>query len=245
MGLAMPTEIERIRDLKTSAKNQRDRGSRGYPRALSMLQEAITIAQTELKRSTVVEYRGQLAAELSDCFGLVGGIQRRWAEESSRDERAPHLKASIRAYDEGFKIESDPQYGIVNSYNLVNRLVVRILLMPDALVVADGLLLDPEIAPLNLTHELEQASTTIRQQLAGPRRGDYWAMADLALLEVLLGHSRAAVAYSDFIGTSPPDFAYTSALANLRPLAKLPLPCTGALNEAVDLLDVQLQRLRA
>ena len=242
----MPTEIERIREFKTGAKNQRDRGTKGYPRALSSLQDAIAIARDALAQSTVAEYRKQLAAELSDCFGLVGGIQRRWADESSGgDDRAAHLVASIRAYDEGFGIESDPQYGIVNSYNLVNRLVVRILLVPAALGAPDPLVVAPEIASLNLTHELEQASTTIRQQLVGPRRGDYWAMADLALIEILLGRASAAVAYADFIGTSPPDFAYTSALASLRPLAALQLQRASVLDEAIHLLEGQLQRLRA
>jgi hypothetical protein len=122
--------------------------------------------------------------------------------------------------------------------------VVRLLLTPAALV-SDIHLVDPEIAPLNLPDELEKASTTIRQQLAGPRRGDYWAMADLALLEVLLGRRPAAVAYADFIDISPPDFAFASALASLRSLAELPTPCAIALREAVDLLEGQLQRLRS
>ena len=55
----MPTEIERIRDLKTGAKNQRDRGSKGYPRALSMLQEAIAIASAGLDQSTVAGIAGR------------------------------------------------------------------------------------------------------------------------------------------------------------------------------------------
>jgi hypothetical protein len=66
----MPTPIERIRELKTGAKNQRDRGVKGYPRALSMLKEAIAIAQADLGESTVAERRSQLASELSDCYGI-------------------------------------------------------------------------------------------------------------------------------------------------------------------------------
>jgi hypothetical protein len=241
----MPTQIERIRDLKTGAKNQRDRGTKGYPRALSMLRDAIAIARADLDESSVAELRTQLATELSDCFGLVGGVERRWADESAGEERALHLKASIRAYDDGFKFESDPQYGIVNSYNLVNRLLIRLLLSPGALVADDAVVLDPNIPPVKLAHELEQAWVTIRQQLAGPRRGDYWALADLALLEVLLGRSSGAVAYADFIGLSPPHFAYASALASLRPLAELPVPSAPSLREAVALLESRLQRLRS
>lgn len=241
----MPTQIERILEIKTGAKNQRDRGIKGYPRALSMLEDAITRARTELDDCTVAEYRAQLAAELCDCFGLVGGVQRRWADATDGDERLGHLKASIRAYDDGFVFESDPHYGIVNSYNLVNRLVVRLLLAPSALAAGGAAVIDPEIAPLNLAMELDKASATIRQQLAGPRRGDYWALADLALLEVLLGRSTAAAAYAQFIAMSPPDFAYASAVATLRPLADLPVSSTSALQEAVTLLEGRLQRLRS
>jgi hypothetical protein len=241
----MPTPIERIRELKTGAKNQRDRGAKGYPRALSMLKEAISIAQADLDVSTVAERRSQLASELSDCYGLVGGVERRWADESKDDERVLHLKASIRAYDDGFKFESDPQYGIIDSYNRLNRVLVRLLLRPDALAADDAAVFDPDIPPVNLRHELEQTSDVIRRQLAGSRRGNYWALADLALVEVLLDRSPATVAYADFIALSPPDFAYVSALAGLSPLAKLPIPSASSVGEAVALLEDRLNRLRS
>jgi hypothetical protein len=240
----MPTPIERIRELKTGAKNQRDRGLKGYPRALSMLNEAITIARADLDESTVTERRLQLAAELSDCYGLVGGVERRWANESKADERTLHLKSSIRAYDLGFKFESDPQYGIVDSYNLLNRLLVRLLLRPEALDVDGVVELDPDIPAVNLKVELDKASATIRQQLAGPRRGNYWALADLALIEVLLGRCRPDTAYADFIALSPPDFAYVSALDALRPLAELPVSTAPSLNDAAALLQGRLKQLQ-
>jgi hypothetical protein len=240
----MPTPIERIRELKTGAKNQRDRGVRGYPRALSMLKEATSIAKAELGQSTVAEHRSQLATELCDCYGLVGGVQRRWAAECKVDESAEHLKDSIRAYDDGFIFESNPEYGIVDSYNRLNRLLVRLLLRPDVLDVDDAVVLDPGIPPVNLRHEFEQTSSVIRSQIAGPRRSNYWALADLALVEVLLGRRQPAAAYADFIALSPPDFAYISALAGLRPLAELPIPIAQSLREAVALLEDRLKRLQ-
>jgi hypothetical protein len=241
----MSTPIERIRELKTGAKNLRDRGARGYPRALSMLTEAIAIARDDLDRSTGAERRAQLANELSDCFGMVGGVERRWGDESEADERTLHLKAAIRAYDSGFAFESDSQYGIVDSYNRLNRLLVRLLVRPDALAADDVVVIDPEIPAVNLRREFEKASDFIRQQLTSVRRGNYWALADLALVEVLLGRSPAAVAYADFIALSPPDFAYVSALAGLLPLAKLPIPSAPSLGEAVALLEDRLGRLRS
>jgi hypothetical protein len=241
----MPTPIERIRELKTGAKNQRDRGAKGYPRALSMLAEAIAIARADLENSTSGERRAQLATELSDCFGMVGGVERRWAYESEGDERALHLKAAIRAYDNGFTFESNSEYGIADSYNRLNRLLVRLLIRPDALYSDDVVILDPEIPAVNLRREFEEASIFIREQLTGTRRGNYWALADLGLVEVLLGRSPAAVAYADFIALSPPDFAYVSALAGLRPLAKLPIPTAPFLQKAVALLQDRLDRLRS
>jgi hypothetical protein len=241
----MPTSIERIRELKTGAKNQRDRGVKGYPRALSMLKEAIAIAQADLGESTVAERRSQLASELSDCYGLLGGVERRWADEFQGDESVPHLKASIRAYDDGFKFESDPEFGIVDSYNRLNRLLVRLLLRPAALDAVDSVVLDPDIPPVNLRGEFEQTSEVIRRQIAGPRRGNYWALADLSLVEVLLGRSQPAAAYADFIALSPPDFAYISALAGLRPLVELPIPSAQSVRAAVALLEDRLKRLRS
>ncbi|CAM5781095.1 Caspase family protein OS=Rhizobacter sp. AJA081-3 OX=2753607 GN=HZ992_24855 PE=4 SV=1 [Rhizobacter fulvus] len=236
--------IDRIRDLKTSAKNQRDGGLDGYPSALEMLGDAIELARNELATSTVAERRIEMATELSDCFGLVGGVQRRWADEADDSARDQHLKEAASAYDQGFVYESDPAFGIVNSYNLVNRLVVRVLLAPQALTSDEPMHL-PGIAPLKLRDELGNAVTTVRGQLAGPRRGDYWALADLALLEVLSGRTGAATAYVDFLALSPPDFAYESVLGGLRPLAELPIVTAPELNAAVELLQGRLDELVA
>lgn len=241
----MTTRIEQVRNLKTSAKNQRDRGGKGYARALAMLEEAIAIANAELSANPSAETRVAFARELSDCYGLMGGVHRRCADEAGGGERVTQLEASIRAYDQGHRYESDPQYGIVDSYNLVNRLLVRLLLAPDALTSNAAIVLDPNVAPLHLAHELEQAAATIRQQLTGPRRGNYWALADLALLEVLLGRRPASTVYADFVAASPPDFALTSALAALKPLAELKIPPAAALGDAVNLLEDCLKRLRA
>ena len=99
--------------------------------------------------------------------------------------------------------------------------------------------------PVDLTGKLDEAAAEIRKQLAGPRHGDYWAIANLALIDVILGRSPAAVAYGDFFGASPPDFAYVSAIGALRPLAELPMPRATALGEAMNLLEDRLKRLRS
>ena len=243
--MATETPSEQIRALKTAAKNQRDRGIRGYPRAEALLREAIAIGEAELRSSSVPERRVEMAAELSDSYGVIGGVQRRWADETAGAEHEEHLKSSIRAYDDGFGYESDPQYGLVNSYNLVNRLLVRLIWDPEALAAQRQVVIDGTTPALNLAAELDEAAATVRGQLAGKRRGDHWAMADLALLELLLERGSAASAYADFVDASPRDFEYESALATVRPLASLPLASAESLRDAVNLLEDRLKRLRS
>jgi hypothetical protein len=240
----MQTRIEQVRNLKTSAKNQRDRGGKGYARALTMLDEAVAIANAELSANPPADARLAYARELSDCHGLMGGVHRRCADEAAGEKRIEQLKASIRAYDKGHRYES-PEYGIVDSYNLVNRLLVRVLVAPEALTMDADLVLDPDIDPVNLPRDIERAAATVREQLTGPRRGNYWAMADLALLEVLLGRRTASAAYTDFLGASPPDFALTSAIAALKPLAERKIAVAPALGDAVKVLEDRLKLLRA
>ena len=243
--MATETPSEQIRALKTAAKNQRDRGIRGYPRAEALLREAIAIGEAELRSSSVPERRVEMAGELSDSYGLIGGVQRRWADETAGAEHEEHLKSSTRAYDDGFGYESDPQYGLVNSYNLVNRLLVRLIWDPEALAAQRQVVIDGTTPALNLAAELDEAASTVRGQLARKRRGDHWAMADLALLELLLERGSAASAYADFVDASPRDFEYESALATVRPLASLPLASAESLRDAVNLLEDRLKRLRS
>ena len=174
----------------------------------------------------------------------MGGVHRRCADEATGEERIEQLKASIRAYDKGHRYES-PEYGIVDSYNLVNRLLVRVLVAPEALTMDADRVLDPDIDPVNLPRDIERAAATVREQLTGPRRGNYWAMADLALLELLLGRRTASAVYADFLGASPPDFALTSAIAALKQLADLKIPVAPALGDAVKVLEDRLEFLRA
>lgn len=237
----MQSQVERIRELKTEAKNRRDRGLRGYERAVRMLKEAIGIAEAGLEESALAEHT-QLATEITDCYGLIGGIERRWASDTVGAERDEHLLQSIAAYDRGFEQESDARYGIANSYNRLNRLLSRLLLKPMSLeggVTNFG----PEVTALDVNKELVATAELIREQLIGTRRGDFWAMADLALIHVVLGHADPAAAYAEFNAMSPPDFAYKSALAGLQPLAEVPLKTAGSIKKAIGALESRLGRL--
>ena len=223
--------IQTILDLKNSAKNRRDRGR--YSIAVSKLEQAIALAEAELNSTeTTAAGKMQFAKHLSDCYGMQGGIYRRWALEaaerqgaSAEQERTAYLAKSIKAYDEGFEYENNEAYKIIDSYNLVNRLVSRILYDPTWLSNESS-----QSYPIyegdkvgNLKVELERAKKIIDEQVKLPRRRDPWALADQALVALLLGEADPVSAYADFIAVAPPDYVYVSAISAIEPLAELEL----------------------
>ena len=234
----MPTIVDAIVDLKTKAKNRRD--LERYDRAAGFVQDAISLAKKEL---VTPEFRVKMASELADCYGLLGGIERRWAliADASKEHTAEHLRKSVAAYDEAWSFESG-DYGVSSSYGMVNRLISRVLADPNAF--AQGSVTDLEgVKPLTVRVELEEA----RKKIAESKRAesDYWAAADLALVQILLGKGNPANLYAGFIEKSPPDYAYNSALDVLRPLSERELPVKADLQDAVKLLNAQLAKLQA
>jgi hypothetical protein len=227
----METVVDQIRKLKTQAKNRRD--LRRYDAAVRILQDAIGVAERSLSNS---ELRTQMAEELADCNGLLGGVQRRWALESDGDARDARLRDSIRAYDAAWKFESG-DYGVVNSYGMVNRLVSRLLLLPKSLFTEDVTDFGPGIEQLAMRVHLKDALDRIEAQLSRPRRDDYWAAADLALVNALLENEDGRSAYVVFLRKVPPAYAFKSVLDVLRPLAALPWPLRESLTQAVEFLE--------
>jgi hypothetical protein len=214
-----------------------------YESAIEILKQgAVPLIQGELASIALVDLKAQLASELSDCFGIMGGIYRRWGLESdSEQDRLLHLRESVDAYEKGYEVESDPEYNIVNSYNMVNRLVSYLLLEPNSLSDPSTPGRNGVDVSYNVGYELEKAESVVREQLKEKRRGDVWALADLAMLSLLLNLSDPTTAYADFIANSPPSFAYESALATLRPMAEVNLPMAEKLREAVRLLEGKLK----
>ncbi|HEX8650037.1 MAG TPA: tetratricopeptide repeat-containing protein [Pyrinomonadaceae bacterium] len=236
--------LQTIRNLKTRAKNRRDLGR--YERAVRILEEeAIPLIQKELSSTSLADWRAQLASELSDCFGILGGLYRRWAlETETEQERKLHLRKSVDAYEKGYEIEKNPKHNIINSYNMLNRILSYIFLEPDSLWDATPSEKASYGKAYDVRQELQKIEAVIREQLKEKRRGDIWALADLALVRLLLGNDDPVVAYADFNAKSPPDFAYESALSTLRPLAKLRLPVADKLSRAVELLEEKLGQLQ-
>jgi tetratricopeptide (TPR) repeat protein len=240
----MSDPLDNVRKLKKRAKSQRKRGK--YESALSFLKQAIESAQREFDLQNTDLEKKPFAFEVGDCHGIEGGIYRRWAldekerltdlgeSESARRKHNELMIKSIKAYDEGFKYEST--YGNVNSYNMVNRLVNRLFYNPTWLATVPTdipqvikLVVDEQGVKVEVAvkDELEKAKDALRQQISvtGERRADIWALADQALVTLLLGEEDddPALAYADFIAASPPDYAYDTVISALEPLSELKL----------------------
>jgi Tetratricopeptide Repeats-Sensor len=240
--------LQSVRDLKTKAKNRRDLGLRGYPSAIATLEQAIAQLLREFEATSRHGWRSQLASELADCYGILGGIRRRWGlelEPMDHQQRLEQLAASIEAYDRGYRLESDEEFEILASYNLVNRLVIRIFYDPRALSDPSAAVSPPGVEALDVRKELQDAEVILGKQVSLERRGDVWALADLALVELLLDNRRDAMSiYAAFNAASPPAYAYDSALSTLKELSALDLPKAERLRNATRLLENWLDRTR-
>jgi hypothetical protein len=167
-----------------------------------------------------------MASELADCWGILGGLERRWALDPASDpgQLLEHLQRSIEAYDKGYEYEKESSSSGTSTYNKLNRLLVRVLRAPELLTTgraAEG--------AMNVRAELEELSEQISQHATD----NVWTAADMAMLNVLLGRQDAASAYAAFERMKPPDFARQSALDGLVPLAELDLPTAAGLRDAI------------
>lgn len=132
----------------------------------------------------------EAARLLADHHGQLGGIYR----------RADLLNQAKKHYAEGADIERE--WNLDVTYNRTNHLVVSVLLQPDRV---------PELAP-----EISSVAETIGRQVLRDRRNEWWAWADLALLNLLSGRPADALwAYHRFTGTGPRRRDYESALSVL------------------------------
>jgi hypothetical protein len=209
-----------IIELKTQAKNRRD--LKRWDRAAALIMEAIGLAETEYNSTEAREWRVKMAIELADCWGILGGLERRRALEpaSGGAQRQEHLRRSIDAYDKGYEYEKEALGSGNSTYNQLNRLLVRLL-------ACDG--------TVDLRAEFEKLRpklATVAEQISSRPIDNVWSAADMALLNILLGRQDAATAYAPFERMQPPDFARQSALEMLIPLAKLDLPNAKALRDA-------------
>jgi hypothetical protein len=214
----MTDVLQEVKRLRASAKSLRD--------AAVLDGDVITLkdARAELEKAVellrpVVPVRGsqwpdadkEYGLRLYQCLGSLGGTWRDGAELALDDGAKNECwHQSVKYYDEGHAIESGTHdryadFGFVDSYNLLQRLVVRVLRAPRCLdnpstELGHG---------LNVPQELATAERIVNEQLEGPRRNDAWAMADLALLLILRGHTREQ-AWRKFAESNRSNEAYES-----------------------------------
>ena len=197
--------LDEVLALKASAKSSRDDGD--WEGALTDLQEAIGIL-LDLKAEVSPSVASRLATEFADTYGLIGGIEKRWALQLDGEERRRHLEASLAAYDKGFSYEHDLGPNDANTYNRVNRLVGRVLL--DTRVLQND---------AKFTEDLRIAEKVLYEQIgSGGRQKDPWAYSDLGTVRLLRGKPDALAAYRELDQLRPPRFVYDSALTTLQPL---------------------------
>jgi hypothetical protein len=236
----MENLFEKLRELKTKAKNRRD--LKRYESAATCANQAIQTLESALDSTDATE-KSKLADQLADSYGLLGGIYRRWGLSVDGQQKNELLQKSFNAYNTGYeKYEKCEEYKIANSYNRLNRLVSYLLINPASF--SDGPVDLHDGQTLTVKERLESAGRNIDQQLKLERRGDIWAIADLALVKLLLESETPMAAYADFIAASPADYVYDSALSVLRPLSALELPVASKLKDAAELLEGKLQQIR-
>lgn len=169
-----------------------------------------------------------LATELSDCLGSLGGMRRRHADALRRLGRSAEADAMFErardAYERGRSLEADDRFRIANSYNLVQSAVVPVLTASARLADLGGTLQDIAFA--------------IERQIVTTRSNDPWAYSDLGLVYLLSGdEARAQRNWDRMDALQPQRKVYASGLPVLESLA-------GALPEIAPALQRATDRFR-
>lgn len=175
-----------------------------------------------------------IAAQLADCWGILGGVYRAQGDN--------YLEDAKKAYDEGNKYESSPRFNILNSYNRVNRLVVRVLKDPNLLSEPQPVVNDIEGPDKKTMRELfSETDAAIEQQLVAGRSDRPWALADLAMVRLLGELPNVDIALKDLDeSTSNDPFPCESMLKVLRELIARNLPMNDKLISAGERLRTKL-----
>jgi hypothetical protein len=122
-----------------------------------------------------------VAEQLADFWGIRGGLYRSRGSALPGGSGGADLDTAIQAYDQGARYESSERFGLLNSYNTVNRLVLRIIRKPDILNAEQAVPGDKK----RMVDLLEDAAKLIENQLDKGRTDLAWALADLAMIELL------------------------------------------------------------
>ena len=215
-------DLEDVLGLKDSAKSARDNGN--WPEALTDLQDALDVLRAMADAGS-----DDITAEIADTYGMIGGIERRWALTTEGADQAEHLERSRQAYDDGFEREERISSLEGTTYNRINRIIARVLIRPSILAGEPG--------DLDISRELADAEELVDEQTDGERKRDPWAYCDLLMIQLLAGGGEAASTLDVLVGLHPPGFVYKSLLDTLEPLAR-------AAKSVRPQLESTVQRLR-
>lgn len=212
-----PMELQRIAELRAEAKAARDDGRPGD--AIALLGPLATELEEMLRghdpASPASSVEQRVAGELAETYGLLGSAHR----DAGDHERA------LGAYDRGWEIEAGARYGLVSTYNAINRVVTRIVMAPERLSGRAGAA--PGAEEVDVPEELDRLAARLSALVDGPRAADPWAAGDLALVEVLRG-AAGAEAWDRFLDLAPP-WAVRANLTTVSLLADLDTPRQEAL----------------
>jgi len=165
-----------------------------------------------------IERRNRIAAKLSNCYGIRGGLLRRSGD----------LKDSLSSYRRGREIEQDARYGISDSYNLVNELVLQILTERHESIGS-------------MKTRILDAISIVSRQVAGDRHDQWWAWADLGMLNILaLRLNEAEIAYRRYWATGARDTDFASSRSTLEQIRDV-LPVTA--KDIHDAIDTMLPKI--
>jgi hypothetical protein len=185
---------DEIRRLKNEARLLRDIGQ--TDRALSMIERAHSLLETPQPVQTVDgrlesddAVSSSVKAERANLWGIRGGILR----------RAGRLEEARAAYRQGRELEKD------DTYNRTNSIYLDLLIGP--------------ATPRTLEKEIRDARDKVERQIRAQRSRQWWAWADLGLLEMLLGRQQQAdEAYRNFEESGARASDYDTVLSVLESL---------------------------
>ena len=212
-----------VDDLKSNAKSLRDR--KQYERANKRLDEAIALLQSDEAQGN----KEKRLSELADCYGMKGGVFRRW-------ER---LDDAIQMYRTGLDYEEQLGH---DSYNLSNWI---------ALSIAHG-----KEQPATLSGRIAEGADLVGEQLRlrpssrvrPDRSKQWWAWADFAMFNLLLGRSDQALdAYGKYrdVGARREDYQTTIEVLELLEGRVAGTPLFDGFDSAIRVLKDEQQKLQS
>ena len=191
----------------------------GFSDAIKRLERGLRI--TRRRETGYTPDVCRILESLSQTYGSLGGTCR-----DSGD-----MSEAIKKYDLGNDIETERRNNCKaqDTYNMLQRLIVRLLVNPNLLEV------DSEFRA-----EIESVRSVIEKQIEGGR-DDSWALADLAVSRFLCG-ATADKAVADLEHRKIEGSFYESTYTAIRSLIDEGLGNGGQLGERLDDFQRMLQR---